>query len=309
MKRNRSSTSIIILVTLGLVLAVATVWQHRLPAGKNAAEPRADPLPISLPTVRAEGRVDCYPGAQVLVSAELTGLLVQVAVEENQSVEKGALMAELKTDELQASLAEAQARVSELDAELDLVQHDLERNRQLLATHAISQQEFDRTSRDLAVAHARRLSAAATVARLEAILAKTRIVAPIKGMVLRRYAHAGETIEATARFAMIADLSRVRVEAEVDEYDAGRIRVGQAVKITAEGFPGQPWPGTVEEVPSVVVDKGLQSHDPARPVDVRVLLVKIAFKDLTPLKLGQRVEVEIATPEARPEDPRSAPSH
>jgi HlyD family secretion protein len=300
MKTNRSHTTVIFLVLLGVALVVTTVWQQRLHAGKNASDERESTTAAPATTVRAEGRVACYPGAQVVVGAEMTGLLVRVQAEENQPVEKGALMAELKSDELRASLAEAQARVSELDAELDLVQHDLERNRQLLDTHAISQQEFDRTSRDLAVARARRLSAAATVARLEATLVKTRILAPLKGLVLRRYMQPGENIEATARFALIADLARVRVEAEVDEYDAGRIRVGQTVKITAEGFSGQSWAGTVEEVPSVVVDKGLQPHDPARPVDVRVLLAKIAFSGSTPLKLGQRVEVEIMDPMSKP---------
>ncbi len=236
----------------------------------------------------------CYPGSQVEIASEMAGLVVRLLAEENQSVKKGALIAELKSDELRASLAEAQARVTELDAELDLVEHDLKRNRQLLADHMISQQEFDRSSRDLAVVRARRLSAVATITRLEATLAQTRVLAPIDGVVIHRIVQPGQSIEAYARLATIADLSHVRVEAEVDEYDAGRIRVGQAVKITAEGFPGQCWSGKVEEVPGVVVDKGLQPRDPARPVDVRVLLAKVAFDTLTPLKLSQRVELEIA---------------
>jgi hypothetical protein len=91
----------------------------------------------------------------------------------------------------------------------------------------------------------------------------------------------------------------VRIEAEVDEYDADLVKVGAPVKITAEGFPGQTWRGVVEEVPSVVVDKGLEPRDPSRPVDVRVLLVKIAFQEATPLKLGQRAEVEIAGEESQ----------
>jgi multidrug resistance efflux pump len=140
---------------------------------------------------------------------------------------------------------------------------------------------------------ARRASAEATVVRLEATLAKTRILAPIKGLVLRRSVEPGETIVANTRLATLADLSRTRIEAEVDEYDAGQVKPGQNARITAEGFPGQSWCGRVEEVPSVVVDKALQPRDPTRPVDVRVLLVKIAFAAPTPFKLGQRVEVEI----------------
>ena len=106
----------------------------------------------------------------------------------------------------------------------------------------------------------------------------------------------GEGINAHTALATLADLNRVRIEAEVDEYDAGRGQNGARVRITAEGFPAKSWNGIVEEVPDGVVEKGLQPRDPSRPVDVRVLRVKIALTNATPLKLGQRVAVEIATP-------------
>jgi HlyD family secretion protein len=282
-------------LALGAVLAAVTVWQIALAAGRCATNL---PLPASsdrkVPAcIRAEGRIACYPGAQVEVGAELSGLLVELPVQENQVIEKGALVAALKSDELRASLAEAQARVAELDAEKQLAELDLDRDRGLFLTGAISRQALDRISRDLAVIQARRASAAAAVARLEATLAKTRITAPLGGVVLRRRVAQGETIEAGARLITLADLRRVRIEAEVDEYDAGTVAVGQPVRITAEGFDGQSWKGVVEEVPRILVEKGLQPRDPARPIDVRVLLVKIAVLEPTPLKLGQRAEIEI----------------
>jgi hypothetical protein len=79
----------------------------------------------------------------------------------------------------------------------------------------------------------------------------------------------------------IANTNRVRIEAEVDEFDAGRIRLGRPVKITAEGYPGQSWRGVVEEVPNAVSEKNLKPLDSGRPSDVRVLRVKIAFKEPT----------------------------
>ncbi|MES1210824.1 MAG: hypothetical protein ABUL63_00690, partial [Acidobacteriota bacterium] len=84
-----------------------------------------------------------------------------------------------------------------------------------------------------------------------------------------------------------------RIEAEVDEFDAGRVTLGSIVKVTAEGFAGQSWKGTVEEIPDAVVGRRLKPQDPGRPSDTRVLLVKVALGEATPLKLGQRVEVEI----------------
>jgi hypothetical protein len=88
-------------------------------------------------------------------------------------------------------------------------------------------------------------------------------------------------------------LKRVRVEAEVDEVDFGGIALGAIVTISAEGFPGRIWRGHVEEIPDVVVGRHLRPEDTARPVDTRVLLVKIGLLEPTPLKLGQRIEVEI----------------
>jgi hypothetical protein len=86
----------------------------------------------------------------------------------------------------------------------------------------------------------------------------------------------------------------VRVEAEVDEFDTALVRLGSRVAITAEGYKEGPWPGRVEEVPDTVVGRRLRPEDPGRPIDARVLPVKIAFSGPTPLKLGQRVEVEIS---------------
>jgi len=91
----------------------------------------------------------------------------------------------------------------------------------------------------------------------------------------------------------VTDLGRLRIEAEVDEFDAGRIKLGDAVTVTAEGFPGKALKAIVEEIPDTVVGRRLKPLDPSRPIDTRVLLVKIAFKEPAPFKLGQRVDLEI----------------
>ena len=94
----------------------------------------------------------------------------------------------------------------------------------------------------------------------------------------------------------------IRVEAEVDEYDAPRVAVGAEATLTAEGYGAASWRGTVEEVPDRVGGRSIAPEDPGRPTDTRVLLVKVRFDVPHPLKLGQRVEVEIRT--ALKADPR-----
>ena len=73
----------------------------------------------------------------------------------------------------------------------------------------------------------------------------------------------------------------------------GSIRVIARAATSIAAFVGRTWRGTIEEIPDSVVNRRLNPQDPSKPIDTRVLLVKIAFSESTPLKLGQRVEVKM----------------
>jgi HlyD family secretion protein len=72
-----------------------------------------------------------------------------------------------------------------------------------------------------------------------------------------------------------------------------------ALAITCEAFPGRAWRGRVEEVPRSVTRRRLKPQDPGRPTDTRILAVKVAFAEATPLKLGATVELRIQPPAER----------
>lgn len=63
-------------------------------------------------------------------------------------------------------------------------------------------------------------------------------MAPIGGVVISRPVDAGEHVEAGDALLTLADLGRTRIEAEVDELDAGRIAPGSPVQVTVEGYEG-----------------------------------------------------------------------
>ncbi|HKD19272.1 MAG TPA: efflux RND transporter periplasmic adaptor subunit [Thermoanaerobaculia bacterium] len=281
---------------LGAGLLAVVVLQARaagIPARRTAAPAPAAASTASDHHVAAEGRLVAYPGAEVVVGTDLAGTVVILKVQEKEPVRRGQLLAELRSDDYRASLAEARARVTEADAEIRLAESELERARSLREQAVGSQEALDKAERDIETARARRTTAAATVNRLDAVLAKTRIVSPIDGVVTARWAQPGETLEAGQKIVTVADLSRTRVEAELDEFDSGRVRLGDEVKVTAEGYDRVSWRGRVEEIPDSVVGRRLKPQDPGKPEDTRVLLVKIALLEPTPLKLGQRVEVRI----------------
>src|SRR6185503_16012852 len=103
-------------------------------------------------------------------------------------------------------------------------------------------------------------TARAAVARGEAQLRETRIVAPIAGTVTGRHVQPGEMLEVGRRVVTLADLSRLRIEA-----DAAALALGAPVQIRADGFPGRTWKGRVEEIPESVTLRRLKPQDPGRP--------------------------------------------
>jgi HlyD family secretion protein len=234
-----------------------------------------------------------YPGAEVKVGAERSGRLVSVPVEEGAFVRKGDLLAEIESEELAAALLEARARIVEAQAEARLAEANRERRQRLYEQRILAEHDLDQANRDLEIARAREATARATAERHEAQLRKSRIVAPITGTVIARRVDAGQTVGVGAEAFTIADLRRLRVEGEAHEADAGAIALGAPVTITADGFPGQSWGGRVEEIPESVTLRRLKPQDPSRPTDTRILAIKVAFAEATPLKLGTTVELAV----------------
>jgi RND family efflux transporter MFP subunit len=254
--------------------------------------PAASQEPIA-ESVRAEGRVVTYPGATVDVGTEAGGRVEAVFVEEHDGVSAGQVIARLASSEERAALAEARARRAEAESQVELLEARHRRTATLARQGHVSTADLDDVTYNLAAARARQTAVAAEVERLEAVLAKRIIHAPIAGVVINRFVNPGEVIAPAARVATIADLTRIRVEAQVDEYDIERVALGEPVLITAEGYGDRDWVGSVQSIPDAVVPRQLRPQDPARPSDTRVLLVKVALPPGAPFKLGQRVELRI----------------
>lgn len=286
-------THLILGLLVGGALVGTTVLQARAvvpPSLPTLAQPTP---PASVTGIAAEGRVVAYPGAEVRVGAERAGRLVRVMVLEGEPVSRGQLLAEIDSEELRAALAEARARVVEAEAEARLSEATLARRQQLQQERIIAAQDLDQARRDVETSLARVATAQASVARYEALVAKSRILAPISGTLVARRVDAGQMVETGDHAFTVADLSRLRIEGEAHEADAGAVATGAPVTITADGYPGRAWRGTVEEVPDSVTLRRIKPQDPSRPTDARVLAVKVAFAEAVPLRLGTTVDLRI----------------
>lgn len=289
----RSSLALLSLAGMGVALLAGTVMQAQ-PQGSPGASVAAGPAPLA--GVAAEGRVVAYPGAEVTVGADAVGRLLRVDVKEGDLVRKGQVLAEIDASDLLASLDEAKARLEEATAERRLAQFNAERKVRLFAEGVMTAFDRDAASRDVEITQARIETAAASIRRLEATIAKTRMIAPIGGTVTSRIVNAGQMVDRGDPAFIVADLNRLRIEGEAHEADADRVAIGAEVEIRADGFPGQSFHGRVEEIPGNVTLRRIKPQDPARPTDVRVLALKVAFEGKTPLKLGSTVDLVVSAP-------------
>jgi len=286
----------VVLPAVGLLLAATLTWHsvRNVTARPEVVPAGGASTSQSSGRITAEGRVVAYPGAEVTVGTEVLGTIVHLPARAKASVHKGDLLVEFRADDVRASLREAHYRLTEAEVSLRVEQIRFQAGRLLPAVTSKTPQPADPRRDSLTAVLAHRDAAKAAVDRLEAEVAKYRILAPIDGVIVARPVDLGETVNVASPLVTIVDLTKLRVEAEVDEFDIPGITPLAQATITAEGYAGRRWRGEVEEIADAVVARQTRPQDPGRPADTHVLLVKVAFRESCPLKLGQRVEVEIA---------------
>jgi HlyD family secretion protein len=135
-------------------------------------------------------------------------------------------------------------------------------------------------------------AARSDVAIAEALLEKTRILAPISGTILRLPAKVGEMVAPSPdqTLAVLGDMSVVRLNAEVDEIDVSKIKVGGKVVVKSIASPGKEFEGTVAEVAPSLTSPQFALRSARRPVDVEVLPVTIDLDGNPPLLPGMRAD-------------------
>jgi HlyD family secretion protein len=156
-----------------------------------------------------------------------------------------------------------------------------------------------------------RLEAALAVARAElslaeATLERARIRAPSNGTVLRVHARVGETAAPSPENALVVlgDVTRLRVRAEFEERDIGKVQMDQAAVVRSDAFPGRDFEGTVSSLARALGPSRLGQRGPRRPTDIDVLEVMIDLSGQPPLLPGMRVDVFLKA--ALPEPPAAA---
>ena len=216
-------------------------------------------------------------------------------------------------------IAVARTLLDEIEAAERLARANWDRTKSLIEQGVVSQAERDSALQEFEVFQARvevakkrlemavrqtrpeELEAAAAeltqreheLAVTEAELEKTVLRAPISGTIIRKNMRMGEAVSSFQVMPVVtlADMSRLRVRAEVDEVDIARVRVGQRVEIQALSRDDAPLAGSVIRLGKTMGRRKVESNDPNEREDVRILEVLIELAEAADLPLGLRTMV------------------
>lgn len=259
--------------------------------------------------VKASGQID--PRIKVNVSAHIVAKIEKLYVEEGQEVAKGQPFLELEKETLQAIQQQATAQLqinrSHLrQAKIDLEDADIKRNRaERLQTQGIASSEALETavlaqrSAKLRVEQAQEAiqQAQANLDKAQDDLRKTTIYSPLTGRVISLQAEEGEVVvsgtmnNAASVIGVVADLSEVLADVDVDETEIVDVQLGQSAEVLVDAVADFVYTGTVVEIAS----SGFQR--PQQP-DVTFFKVKVLIdspdEKLRP-GMSARAEIEVAT--------------
>lgn len=243
------------------------------PAPSEQATAPATPAPAERPAARASGLVASgYAVArrQATVSAEITGRISEVLVEEGSVVEDGQVIARLDDERarIQLQLLNAQrdaasARTQALVAQMSEARRVLERASRLAerdigseATVTAAQAQADALNAQIAAARADYQAASAQVASQEDLIDRHVVRAPFAGVVIAKNAQVGEILSPASAgggftrtgVATLVDMSSLEIEVDVNEGQIGRVSAGQRVEARLDAYPDWRIPAHVEAI-------------------------------------------------------------
>ena len=255
----RRTRVIVIVVALLLALGAARTMFVRmnsanaLEAGTTARATQY--VKVTQPKAAGDGQTLSLPGTlqgfvQSPISARASGYLKRWTKDIGAHVEKGELLAEIETPEIDQQLSQAIAARQQAAAALDLAKSTAARWEALRKKDVVSQQDLDERRSATASATANLAAADANVQRLQQTEGFKRVVAPFAGVITRRNVDVGDLIDAGGgnggrALFQLAQTDPLRVYINVPQSYAQLIKAGQPVVVTQSELRGQKFNGVV----------------------------------------------------------------
>ena len=201
-------------------------------------------------TVTATGTLSAVTTVQV--GSQVSGVIARLYADFNSHVKKGQLLAELDPTPFQAQVEQRQADVTKAKVEAANAKISYDRQRRLVAAGLAPQADLDSAKASYEGAVAQVDQASAALSQAQTNLRYANIVSPIDGVVVDRQYDVGQTVAASFQaptlFSIAQDLTKMQVQADVDQSDIGRVAIGQLARFTVDAYPDEEFRGRISQI-------------------------------------------------------------
>lgn len=252
MRRTRWLTiGLLVLLALGAGRTVVSRIANAKSLEATSAEQSRQYVKTALPKTGDAGQALVLPGTlqgfvQAPVAARASGYVKRWTRDIGAQVQKGDLLAEIETPEIDQQLTQARAARDQTAASLGLASSTADRWEGLRQQNVVSQQDLDERRSTAQQAKANLAAAEANVQRLQQLIAFKRVTAPFAGVITRRNVDVGDLIDNSGKpLFMLSQTDPLRVYVNVPQSYAQLVKVGQQVVVTQSEMRGQKFTGSV----------------------------------------------------------------
>lgn len=241
-------------------------------------------------------------GEATLLSAKVGGIIVKAGVNENQKVNTGQLLVQIKPDDYQNALAQAESEKESLGAQLKGAESNYKRASNLLKQGASTQERYDAAETQFQSLRRKYQSAEAQVSQAKLNLNYTRVVAPADGKIGKKSFEVGMLATAGQPLMGFVEGNDRWVVANLKETDMDSIQVGNEAIVQVDAISGKKFKGVIESIsPATGATFSLLPPDNAtgnftkvvQRVPVRIKLLNLSEHDLDRLQSGLSADVKI----------------
>ncbi len=255
--------TIIIIIAAVLIITLLFI---KMAASKNKVSYKSVPIKkrTIIESVEASGIVN--PVQTVDIGTQVSGTIKEIYVDYNSQVKKGQLLAQIdpslfqaQVDKARSDLNAAKANYEKSKTMLEYEKKNYERYARLYTKNYVSRNDVDLAEANyksnLAEVNAMKAQinqASATLENNLTNLRYTKIISPVDGVVVSRSVDVGQTVAASFQtptlFLVAQDLTQMQIEVSVSEADIGKVKVGQEVSYTLDGYNDETFYGKVSQV-------------------------------------------------------------
>ena len=201
-------------------------------------------------TVTATGTLSAVTTVQV--GSQVSGVIARIYADFNSRVKKGQLLSELDPTPFQAQVDQRRADLTKAQVEAANAKITFERQSRLVKSGLAAQADYDGAKAQYESLVAQVAQAQAALSQALTNLKYTKILSPIDGVVVDRQYDVGQTVAASFQaptlFSIAQDLTKMQVQADVDQSDIGRVRVGQVARFTVDAYPDEEFRGRIAQI-------------------------------------------------------------